>query len=214
MSCLNTCFGFFFMSIVAMLIMMTMRTVAETNLPSLFTDHSFVEDDFCSSVINDHPCVKNVLSVLVNHINDNLQEIKSIRERNIETIETLANQLKINEEIIDRNQYEIKLLKVELRQLKMKQYPETLSVPNDINLRKESNVYHFNQNWGESSWHQGHNAGSFPGNATMVRFFMDRNSNSHIQVFLRCATNINFILILIKYRKLRAPRKISLGLRT
>ena len=60
---------------------------AETNLPSLFTDQSFVEDDFCASVINDHPCVKNVLSVLVNHINDNLQEIRSIRERNIETIE-------------------------------------------------------------------------------------------------------------------------------
>ena len=41
----------------------------QTALPTIFTDEAFVDDDICSMIINEHPCVKNVLSVLVDHIN-------------------------------------------------------------------------------------------------------------------------------------------------
>ena len=116
------------MSFVAILPTLTIQTMVETSLPNLFTDQTFMEDNMCSSIINEHPCVKNILSVLVNHISDNVREIKLSKEKNLETIEILANQLKKNQDIIQKNQdiieknqeviennkYEIKLLKAEL----------------------------------------------------------------------------------------------------
>ena len=68
--------------------------MVEPSITNLFTDHTFVDDNLCSSIIHDHPCVKNILTVLVNHISDNIREMKLFKERNYKTIELLVNQLR------------------------------------------------------------------------------------------------------------------------
>ena len=61
---------FVFLYIVSFLLLITkMNVLAEKNLPSIFTDDAFVNDDICSSVINEHPCVKNILEVIVHKMN-------------------------------------------------------------------------------------------------------------------------------------------------
>ena len=126
MSRLNKCFGLFLLLFVSVLPSFAMQMMSETSLQNLFADQTFVNDDLCSSVINNHPCVKNVLSVLVNHISNNVREIELSKERNLETIEILANQLKKsqeiivkNQDVIENNQYRIKLLEAKLKYFEM-----------------------------------------------------------------------------------------------
>ena len=59
-----------------MAVFSTTEVSGQTALPTIFTDTVFVADDICSLIINEHPCVKNALSVLVDHINQNLQRIQ------------------------------------------------------------------------------------------------------------------------------------------
>ena len=59
-----------------MAVFWTTEVSGQTVLPTIFTDKAFVADDICSLIINEHPCVKNALSVLVDHINQNLQRIQ------------------------------------------------------------------------------------------------------------------------------------------
>lgn len=59
-----------------MAVFSTAEVSGQTALPTIFTDKVFVADDICSLIINEHPCVKNALSVLVDHINQNLQRIQ------------------------------------------------------------------------------------------------------------------------------------------
>ena len=66
----------------------------QTALPTIFTDEAFVDDDICSMIINEHPCVKNVLGVLVDHINQNLQRIQLIEENTKETKNDLHSKIK------------------------------------------------------------------------------------------------------------------------
>ena len=72
-------------------------------LSSIFTDDTFVDDKICSTVINEHPCVKNLLRVLVDHININLRRIKE-------------NELQTNllEEKLHQNQEKLDLLQIKL----------------------------------------------------------------------------------------------------
>ena len=70
------------------------RVSGQTALPTIFTDEAFVDDDVCSMIINEHPCVKNVLSVLVDHINQNLQRIQLIEENTKETKNDLHSKIK------------------------------------------------------------------------------------------------------------------------
>ena len=111
------------------------QAMVESSLTYLFTDHTFADDNLCSSIINDHPCVKNILTVLVNHISDNIREIEIVKERNYETYEILFNQLR-------KNQYEIKLLKAELKQMKINTYVETNSKARDSNLDRKPHLLH------------------------------------------------------------------------
>ena len=53
----------------------------DNQISSLFTDNTFVNDDTCSDIINEHSCVKNVLGVLVNFINSNLQKINELDKK-------------------------------------------------------------------------------------------------------------------------------------
>ena len=149
MCSLVTCYALPFILFVAVLPTLAIQTMVESNLSTLFTDHTFVEDDICSSIIIDHPCVKNILTVLVNHISYNVREIKSTKEKSLETFEILANQIMKNQEIIIKNQgivkdnqYEIKLLKTELKQLKMKTYHESSSEHLNANLNNKNNWLH------------------------------------------------------------------------
>ena len=66
----------------------------QTALPTIFTDEAFVDDDICSMIINEHPCVKNVLGVLVDHINQNLQRIQLIEKDTKETKNVLQSKIK------------------------------------------------------------------------------------------------------------------------
>ena len=86
-------------------------------LSSIFTDDTFVDDDICSSIINEHPCVKNVLGVLVDHINDNLQRIKLNEHRT----KFLENKLQQNEENLDilQNKLSIKVNEIKLLENKL-----------------------------------------------------------------------------------------------
>ena len=139
---LNACSGFLFVSYVAVLPTLSIQTMVESSLTNLFADHMFVDDDLCSSIINDHPCVKNILTVLVNHISDNIREIKLNKERNSETIEILVNQLRKNQEDLDTNKHEIKLLKEELKQMKISTYMENNFKVRDENLNKKPHLLH------------------------------------------------------------------------
>ena len=187
MSSLNVCFGISFIPIFAVLSSTAIPTIAETSLPSLFTDQTFVEDEFCSSTINEHPCVKNILSVLVNHISDNLQEIKLIKEVNKETIELLAKQIKKNQEIqdefkknqeqyrrhIETNQYRIKLLEHKLKHLEMNQYLETNSIPSDISANDKSKFSITSQKQNNSRRNSMYEKDNFIGNSTKVSCFYE-----------------------------------------
>ena len=70
----------------------------------IFADDTFVSDDICSNIINEHRCVKNVLGVLVDHINNNLQKITEIEYRT-----------KLNEENIKNKEQKINMLETELK---------------------------------------------------------------------------------------------------
>ena len=70
------------------------RVSGQTALPTIFTDEAFVDDDICSMIINEHPCVKNVLGVLVDHINQNLQRIQLIEKDTKETKNVLQSKIK------------------------------------------------------------------------------------------------------------------------
>ena len=69
----------------------------DNQISSLFTDNTFVKDETCAEIINEHSCVKNVLGVLVDFINSNLQKINELdRKFNILQSENkmLENKLK------------------------------------------------------------------------------------------------------------------------
>ena len=79
---INTFILYIFLAVFSIL-----KVSGQTALPSMFTDEAFVEDDICSMIINEHPCVKNVLGVLVDHINQNLQRIQVVEEEVKELME-------------------------------------------------------------------------------------------------------------------------------
>ena len=172
MSCLNKCFGFFLLLFVSIWPSLAMQMMSETSLQNLLTDQTVVKDELCSSVIDNHPCVKNALSVLMNHISYNVREIELSKEKNLETIEILANQLKNNQEIIENNQYEIRLLKDKLKHFEMSYYQETNSNSHDINSDRSNNWYHTkNQNSAKTNLHKQDKMRHVNGNSTMVSHF-------------------------------------------
>ena len=178
MCSLSACSGLLIVLFVAVLPTLSIQAMVEPSITNLFTDHTFVDDNLCSSIIHDHPCVKNILSVLVNHISDNIREIKLVKERNYETIEILVNQLRRNQEDLDTNQYEIKLLKAELKQMKINTYIETNSEVRDVNLERKSHFLHTtNQNEEKLRLPNGVEKKKIIGNSTLVsdlvsNFFM------------------------------------------
>lgn len=69
----------------------------DNQISTFLTDTTFVNDDVCSEIINEHSCVKNVLGVLVDFINSNLQKINELdRKFDILQLENkmLENKLK------------------------------------------------------------------------------------------------------------------------
>ena len=99
---------FVFLYIVSFLLLITkMNVLAEKNLPSIFTDDAFVNDDICSSVINEHPCVKNILEVVVHEIS----QLKISSSENLQ---------KVERELIESKR-EIKFLKKRLKTLELEE---------------------------------------------------------------------------------------------
>ena len=173
MCSLSACSGLLFVSYVAVLPTLSIQTAAEPSLTNLFADHTFVDDDLCSSIISNHPCVKNILTVLVNHISDNIREMRLTKERNLETIEILVNQLSKNQEVLDTNQHEIKLLKAELKQMKINRYIETNSKVSDANFDGNLEFLHArSQNKEKLSWLNGDKKKPIIENSTLVSDFI------------------------------------------
>ena len=98
----------------------------EIGFSSLITDEAFANDDFCSTAISNHFCVKNILSVLVEHINDNLQEIRKLKEneQRLKSLEysyaELLVERKINAEKFEYLQNQLEKQKQEINSLKLK----------------------------------------------------------------------------------------------
>ena len=146
--------------------------MVESRLSNLFIDNTFLEDNLCTSVINDHPCVKNILTVLVNHISDNMRETESNKEQIVQTIEILANQLSKNHEVLNTNQLEIKLLKDELTQMKMNSYSDVNSNVRNVNIDQEDNLLHTANRYKEKiSWYNRDKKRPSIANSTLVSQF-------------------------------------------
>ena len=172
MCSLSACSGFLIVSFVAVRSTLSIQTMVESSLINLFADHTFVDDDLCSSIINDHPCVKNILAVLVNHISDNIRETKLNKERNSETIDILANQLRKNQEVLDSNQHEIKLLKEELKQLKINTNMKKNFKVRDENLNRKPHLLHTTrQNKEKFRWLKEDENRQIIGNSSQVSYF-------------------------------------------
>ena len=150
-----------------MAVFSTSEVSGQTVLPTIFTDKAFVADDICSLIINEHPCVKNALSVLVDHINQNLEriqfnEVKAKEEQKVleskfleerknheKNYYALRNDLK---EMIDQN----KMLKIKVNHLES----NYRLLENFSKIRKRSDnqyPYYYNYNSvfnekSESSW--------------------------------------------------------------
>ena len=173
MCSLSACSGFLFVSYVAVMPTLSTQMIEGPSLTNLFADHTFVDDDLCSSIISNHPCVKNILTVLVNHISDNIREMRLTKERNLETIEILVNQLSKNQEVLDTNQHEIKLLKAELKQMKINRYIETNSKVSDANFDGNLEFLHArSQNKEKLSWLNGDKKKPIIENSTLVSDFI------------------------------------------
>ena len=173
MCSLSACSGFLIVSYVAVMPTLSIQTIVGPSLTNLFADHAFVDDDLCSSIISNHPCVKNILTVLVNHISDNIREMRLTKERNLETIEILVNQLSKNQEVLDTNQHEIKLLKAELKQMKINRYIETNSKVSDANFDRNLHFLHArSQNKEKLSWLNGDKKKPIIENSTLVSDFI------------------------------------------
>ena len=172
--------GLLIISVVAVFPTLTIQMMVESRLSNLFIDNTFLEDDLCTSVINDHPCVKNILTVLVNHISDNIREMRLTKERNLETIEILVNQLSKNQEVLDTNQHEIKLLKAELKQMKINRYIETNSKVSDANFDGNLHFLHArSQNKEKLSWLNGDKKKPIIENSTLVSDFISNFFHAH-----------------------------------
>ena len=97
----------------------------DNQISSLFTDNTFVNDDTCSDIINEHSCVKNVLGVLVNLINSNLQKINGLDEK--------LNFLKLENKIQEKK--EIEKLKMKINELESQHQPkETIHRPKSSSI--------------------------------------------------------------------------------
>ena len=141
-------------SVVAVFPTLTIQMMVESRLSNLSIDNTFLEDTLCTSIFNDHPCVKNILTVLVNHITDNMRKIESNKEKIFETIEILRNQLRKNQEVQDTNQLEIKLLKAQLTRMKMILYSDVNSKERNVNIDQEESLLHTtNRNKEKLTWY-------------------------------------------------------------
>ena len=109
---------FVFLYIVSFLLLITkMNVLAEKNLPSIFTDDAFVNDDICSSVINEHPCVKNILEVVVHEIN----QLKISSSENLQKVGVLKeHQEKLKRELSESKR-QIKFLEKQLKTLELEE---------------------------------------------------------------------------------------------
>ena len=146
--------------------------MVESRLSNLFVDNTFLEDDLCTSIINGHPCVKNILTVLENHITDNIREIELNKETFFETIEVLTKQLSKNQEVLDTNQLEIKLLKTEITQMKMDSYSDVNSIVRNVNIDQEDNLLHTaTRNKEKTPWHNRDKKRHSIENSTLVSHF-------------------------------------------
>ena len=127
-------------------------------LSSILTDESFVDDDICSTIINEHPCVKNILGVMVDLINSNLQGMKEDKIQIQQQVDTLADKL---QEVTMTN----KRLKRKISKLETKHNSKSSSYENNF-------LNSFFETSKESHWKTGNDVNIKMDNLTVVRFFI------------------------------------------
>ena len=168
------------------------NVLAEKNLPSIFTDDAFVGDDVCSSVINDHPCAKNILEVLVQKIN--LLEIKSNEnQENYQITKT-----KLEEEIshskleIESSKREIKLLKIQVKKSRLEKYSKPGAFENAGNEEKtytfDDHIKAYFKEFSKINWFDIDDTKNEIDNTTIVRY------DSYITFILYYSKYCNYFL--------------------
>ena len=133
------------------------NTRGDPVLSSILTDDSFVDDDICSTIINEHPCVKNILGVMVDLINSNLQGMKEDKIQMQQQVDTLADKL---QEVTMTN----KRLKRKINNLETKHHSKLSSNQNNF-------LNSFFETSKKSHWKTGNDVTIKMDNLTVVRFF-------------------------------------------
>ena len=133
------------------------NTRGDPVLSSILTDESFVDDDICSTIINEHPCVKNILGVMVDLINSNLQGMKEDKIQMQQKVDTLADKL---QEVTTTN----KRLKRKINKLERKNHSKSSSYQNNF-------LNSFFETSEKSHWKKGNDVDIKMDNLTVVRSF-------------------------------------------
>ena len=100
---------YLFYSILDLLFLLD-KVKGDTDLSSLVSDYDRVDQDICNSIIEEHPCVKNVLKVIIDKI-DNIEKTLrkeiTIKEQQIHNLEDkLQNIVEIKKRSVsDENLY-------------------------------------------------------------------------------------------------------------
>ena len=100
---------YLFYSILDLLFLLD-KVKGDTDLSSLVSDYNAVDQDICNSIIEEHPCVKNVLKVIIDKI-DNIEKTLrkeiTIKEQQIHNLEDkLQNIVEIKKRSVsDENFY-------------------------------------------------------------------------------------------------------------
>ena len=122
----------------------------DVGFSSLITDEAFANDDFCSTAISNHFCVKNILSVLVEHINNNLQKLKE-NEQRLKSLEysyaELLVERKINAEKFEYLQNQLEKQKQEINSLENKQKNISRQNRKHKNKLNELESHHFSDSY-------------------------------------------------------------------
>ena len=116
---------------------------------------SVINDDVCSSVIIEYSCVKNLLTVLVDRINENMQEIESLKLRISRHEKILKEKILKNEKhtqnseynhlIANDNDQEIKVMNSEIKKLVLLEQLKSQSMTN-VDAERYKEIESFLQN--------------------------------------------------------------------
>ena len=94
---------FVFYSILDLLFLLD-KVRGDTDLSLLVSDYNTVDQDICHSIIKEHPCVKNVLKILIDKIDD--LEKNQNKELKVQ-VNILQQEIALNKQQIQNLEYQL-----------------------------------------------------------------------------------------------------------